>query len=651
MKGGFIMNCIFLRKTFSIAAAFLLCSTLTRMPVSAAPEPEAQAEAVPMIVLLDAKPEDAAEEKAEQERVFAEICARYPQAEMRCRFTELLNGFSCTFPESCADAVRAIPGVASAERCGTAKLTPMLADAARLGGIPQFYEETDCTGEGKVICIIDTELDVTHPMFAPLADGVAAKLTKEDIAEIADTVGFSREIDPDLAYVNSKVPFAIDYLDNDRYALANTREKAYHGTHVAGIAAGNEYTDPDGKTISGIAKNAQIVFMAIDNFLTPDEDYYQEHYLDAEFSEQYLYDTIIAALDDAAKLHADAVNMSFGSTGPEMNADDALIRAIKAAEEAGMTVCISAGNDGSQSMGMLPAENPSHSTLNSFICENGGALAIASAENDASREAGVLLFQGEPIIYNAYYTSTFAPEPTYLGDVLPAGEYEYVDCGRGFEEDFAGKDLTGKIALIRRDTQFFSNMAILSEKAHAVGVIVCNKVDDIRNYMAGTEQIPMALISLSDGERLFSAAEKKITVTPDRQSILLPTAVSDFTSWGTNSSLELRPDIMGVGGAVESAAYGGETAMLSGTSMSSPYLAGCAVLLSEYLDRNGCTLTGEARQRYMRNLLMTGAVIRRVAVSRRAEGQHLPPALPGRGEEINEFPRLLPQRPDPIGRG
>ena len=47
---------------------------------------------------------------------------------------------------------------------------------------------------------------------------------------------------------------------------------------------------------------------------------------------------------------------------------------------------------------------------------------------------------------------------------------------------------------------------------------------------------------------------------------------------------------------------------MSGTSMSSPYLAGCTALLNEYLTKNGCSLTGAEKQQRIRNLLMTGAV-------------------------------------------
>jgi len=77
-------------------------------------------------------------------------------------------------------------------------------------------------------------------------------------------------------------------------------------------------------------------------------------------------------------------------------------------------------------------------------------------------------------------------------------------------------------------------------------------------------------------------AEKKVlTVTGEKVMHELPKSVSSYTSWGVKYSLDLRPDIMGIGGRVRSAAYGNCTQIMSGTSMASPYVAGCTAVLRE----------------------------------------------------------------------
>ena len=116
------------------------------------------------------------------------------------------------------------------------KIAPEMATAPSLGSYPAYYDFTGCSGEGQVIAVIDSELDVTHPMFAPLDDSVQVKLTEEDVAEIASTIGFNVDIDPAQAYRSNKLPFVVDYADNapiNAVGLSDDYPATYHGTHVS----------------------------------------------------------------------------------------------------------------------------------------------------------------------------------------------------------------------------------------------------------------------------------------------------------------------------------------------------------------------------------------------------------------------------------
>ena len=258
-----------------------------------------------------------------QDAVIEQIREWYPELSVRYRYTTLVNGFSCSLPAKLIGKVSALPEVASITQTGKLKVKREMADAAPLGQIPYFYSETGCTGEGQVIAVIDTELDVTHPMFAPLADDLQKKISKSDLETIASGIGFNTYFDTDQAYISSKVPFAIDYTE-DPYSIADPNPLAYHGTHVCGIAAGNRITDEEGVAMSGVAPDAQIVFMGME-------------------SANDIEAVLIAAIEDAVKLNVDAINMSLGIEGDLMG-QSILAEAVNQAEAAGITVCIAAGN-------------------------------------------------------------------------------------------------------------------------------------------------------------------------------------------------------------------------------------------------------------------------------------------------------------------
>ena len=145
--------------------------------------------------------------KSTQGYVQDEIRRLYPELAVKYSYSVLYNGFSCELPENLIGAVEELSFVESVSRT-TSHAVPQLASAAELGGYPAYYDFTGCTGEGKVIAVIDSELDVTHPMFSELADTVKVSLTEKDIEEIASGIGFNVNIDPSLATAAISCPMS-----------------------------------------------------------------------------------------------------------------------------------------------------------------------------------------------------------------------------------------------------------------------------------------------------------------------------------------------------------------------------------------------------------------------------------------------------------
>ena len=171
----------------------------------AAAEPAGPEAALPVIVTLDGDcllsdgrqsdylctPEAAAQcdvLRGLQDAVIAELTALYPPLHVDYRFLTLTNGFSCALPASLMSEAEALTGVHSVTRSPVMEHAPDMSDALDIGGISSFYNDTDCRGEGQVIAVIDSELDLDHPMFAALPADKQTKLTKDTINSIAGGV-------------------------------------------------------------------------------------------------------------------------------------------------------------------------------------------------------------------------------------------------------------------------------------------------------------------------------------------------------------------------------------------------------------------------------------------------------------------------------
>ena len=132
--------------------------------------------------------------------------------------------------------------------------------------------------------------------------------SKDDIAAILDSKTLhAEELDKstalDTIYYSSKVPFGFNYADGEANFGSDDDTMMGHGTHVAGIIAGN-LTGADQEqfnmTSLGIAPEAQLVIMKV-----------------FDQGGNCYFDYLIAAIEDAITLGVDCANLSLGlSSGP-----------------------------------------------------------------------------------------------------------------------------------------------------------------------------------------------------------------------------------------------------------------------------------------------------------------------------------------------
>ena len=526
--------------------------------------------------------------------------------EVEREYGNALDGFALRAPAGSLEAIRGVSGVSAAflEREGhVSDLAGIDAEggtaSARDGGqdpanlSAQLMMRTDQVtqkGEGKVVAVIDTGVDTSHPAFTGALEGTPA-LTAESVAALAPRLGAGKT----GVYVSEKFPFAYDYADSDPDAAPREGGSGFHGTHVAGIAAGNA------DKIVGTAPNAQVLVAKV----TRTED------------DALLDSALLAALDDMVVLRPDVINLSLGWTaGMDNEADSVYATVYKKLQDAGVTVNAAAGNAFSTGYGNnsgkgLPYASDPDSSVMDEPATYPSVVAVASVENALIRNA--FTAAGRDIGYQRSRGMN-GEKVAYFSD-LPAGTYEYVDAGFASEADAEAlrkkypEGLAGKIALVSRGKMTYQKKVENLYDLHPDGVLVYNNVSvgSLIIMNLTTQDVPAAFISQADGQAMLEAADHHLTMA---QGQVLPQSsiyeASGFSAWGVSPDLRLKPEIAAPGGNVFSAIPNGAYEQTSGTSMATPQMAGISAIVLQRVENDPLFASMSAREKadVVQNLIM-----------------------------------------------
>ncbi len=521
-------------------------------------------------------------------------------ADLSYDYTTVLNGFSTKLRYGDLDAARALPGVKRVwiaeqyalpiEQENTISMTTSTgmvgsAEANTLG-----YD-----GTGTIVAIGDTGIDQDHEAFSVMPTD--PKYSREDVAKLLEKSLASGITDVSQVYINEKIPYAYDYAGKDTNAEAVGQS---HGVHVAGTVAGN-----NGSNFHGVAPNAQLMIMK----------------LFSDGSGSTSDDIILAGMDDAVKLGADAINMSLGSPAGFAAYDDeedgqglTYASVYSRIADAGVNLMVAAGNETASTLA-----NPygNHLTLTQYP-DNAivgspstypASMSVASMENTTYY---TIYFQvGDAHIAYTNSSDYDSKTPYDILDALDGKTVAYVPVpGVGEASDFEGLDLTGKIALICRGSINFDAKAENAANAGAIAAIIYDNVDGALGSIGLQKYtIPTIMISKHDGEKMIAAEEKLASFSKEYQGFA-PSAtagqVSSFSSLGPAPDLGIKPEISAPGGNILSSVIGGGYGISSGTSMATPHMAGLAAVVRQYLQKT-YGLTGVELSNRTASLLMSTA--------------------------------------------
>lgn len=348
------------------------------------------------------------------------------------------------------------------------------------------------------------------------------------------------------------------------YEFVSARDASGHGSHTASTAAGNFGVPAvvdgiDIGTISGMAPRARIATYKVcwgkgteGGCATSDS---------------------VAAIDQAVADGVDVINYSI--SGSRTSFLDPVEVAFLFAADAGVFVAASAGNSG-----------PTPST----VAHNSPWLTtVAASTHDRVYEATVTLGNGTTYT-GASLTGAVGPAPlVYAGDVGAAGA-NATQVKLCYPGTLDSAKVSGKIVVCDRGVIARTDKSLAVQQAGGVGMILVNTSPNSLN--ADLHYVPTVHLSHTYRSAVITYAQTPGATASLSQGVGVAGAeapiMASFSSRGPNlaSGDVLKPDMTAPGvdvlAAVSPIGYNGRNYdFLSGTSMSSPHVAGLAALLKD----------------------------------------------------------------------
>jgi hypothetical protein len=495
----------------------------------------------------------------------------------------VFNGFAAELTAEQAAKLAATDGVLDVSKDYARQLdTSSTPDFIGLSGPDGVWAQTGATGENVIIGIVDGGAWPEHPSFSDRT-GLNGNATKDGKLGYQQIPGWNGRCVPGEAFTasncNQKLIGARYYnsgwggnagIDAQLpWEYNSPRDFGGHGTHTATTAGGNQNVAATGPasifgSISGIAPRARIAA-------------YKVCWETGEGGSCFNSDSV-AAIDQAVADGVDVINFSI--SGSRTSFRDPVEIAFLFAADAGVFVAASAGNSG-----------PATST----VAHPGPWLTtVAAGTHNRNGEGSTTLGNGASYSGASFATAVPATPLVDSANIAASGANP-TEAELCYPGTLDAAQASGKIVLCKRGVIALVDKSAAVAEAGGAGMILYNDPAGATNTLALFHSVPAVHVVAASGLAIKSyiagagaSATASIAESTVVYNVPAPLTAS-FSSRGpllAGSGDLLKPDLIAPGqdilaGVAPPNNRGRLFDLYSGTSMSSPHVAGLAALFKQ----------------------------------------------------------------------